>query len=286
MGGKTLRTFRLAIAGLMIGMGAAAQAGDLLVAGSPLYDQATNTGLKGGSLPYAPGCGVNNSGTAVGSSEKYVSAGDKGSRAVRWDDSGTAAELGNVGTNTSGYTNAFAVAVNDLATAVGYSEKYASGSDVGSRALRWDASGTTAIELNNLGTSALGYTTAHAYAVNAAGTAAGDSSKYVSGGNMGSRAVRWDASGTVATELGNLGTSSTGYTDACAYAINTAGTIAGWSDKYVGGTDLGTPRSAMGCFGDCRHRTWQPGHFERQYWRHVRPSLRSKCRWHGCGMRG
>jgi MYXO-CTERM domain-containing protein len=44
----------------------------LLVAGSPTYDEATSTGLKNGTVEVVPGWGVNNNGSAVGYSQKYV----------------------------------------------------------------------------------------------------------------------------------------------------------------------------------------------------------------------
>src|SRR5690606_9465901 len=106
-------------------------AAGLIIAGSPTFD--TGTGLVGGGVPIAPGGAVNNSGTAVGWSDKYDTGGYRGLRAVRWDTSGTAAtELGNLGLS-SGYTEAQAYAVNDAGTAVGYSRKYDSGSSVGFR---------------------------------------------------------------------------------------------------------------------------------------------------------
>ena len=88
------------------------------------------------------------------------------------------------------------------------------GRDLGHRAVRWDASGTAATELGNLGTDANGVTQSVAVAINDAGTAVGYADKYDdSGVCLGDRAVRWDASGTAATELGNLGTDIGGITD-------------------------------------------------------------------------
>ena len=114
--------------------------------------------------------------------------------------------------------------------------------NVGYRAVRWDASGTAATELGNLGTATSGFTVARAHAINTAGTAVGYVSKYDRlGAYKGERAVRWDASGAAATELGNLGTNTSGVTFAHAYAINTAGTAVGNASKYDGsGAFLGT----------------------------------------------
>ena len=63
--------------------------------------------------------------------------------------------------------------------AVGWSLKYVSNVEKGSRAVRWDASGAVS-ELGNLGTTADGKTGAGASAVNAFGIIAGDANKYVS----------------------------------------------------------------------------------------------------------
>ncbi|MGD0516390.1 MAG: DUF3466 family protein [Thermoguttaceae bacterium] len=226
-----------------------AQAGDLLVGGSPGYDPATETGLTRDQIwipplwsvnNFTPGWHVNNYGTAVGWSDKYVSGSDMGTRAVRWDASGTAAtELDNLGTDYIGYTYAQANTVNDAGTAVGYSQKYVNYSDTGYRAVRWDASGTAVTELGDLGTDNSGFTSADAFAVNDDGTVVGYSYKYISGSYVGTRAVRWNASGTAATELGNLGTDSSGLTYGGAYAVNDAGTAVGYSYKYVGGSRKG-----------------------------------------------
>ena len=174
---------------------------------------------------------INTAGTAVGSARKHDASGaDKGFRAVRWDVSGTAAtELGNLGTDTGGLTDTYAHAINSAGSAAGFANKY-DGSSVfkGVRAVRWDASGTPAIELGNLGTDTSGFTDAYALTINTAGTAAGYATKYDgSGAFKGQRAVRWDASGTAATELGHLGTGTGGQTGASAFAINSAGTAVG-----------------------------------------------------------
>jgi hypothetical protein len=147
--------------------------------------------------------------------------------------------LGNLGIDGSGYTYCEAWAMNTAGTAAGSARKYVGGADMGDRAVRWGAPGTAATELGNLGTDASGGTNCYAYAINAAGTAVGDCRKYVGGVDKGWWAVRWDASGTAATELGDLGTDASGYTDCYAMAINTAGTVAGWASKYVGGAHMG-----------------------------------------------
>jgi hypothetical protein len=85
-----------------------------------------------------------------------------------------------------------------------------------------------ATELGHLGTNSNGITYCRAVAVNIGGTAVG----YANGYNSGTTsllAVRWDASTTTVTELGNLGTASDGHTACMAYDINAAGTAVGWA---------------------------------------------------------
>ena len=195
---------------------------------------------------------INTAGTAVGYAYKYDAGIDKGGRAVRWDASGTAAtELGNLGTSSIGTTTGSAAcAINTAGTAVGVAGKYESGSSKGGRAVRWDASGTAATELGNLGTDSSGVAYSVADDINTAGTAVGYAEKYVSGSNKGHRAVRWDASGTAATELGNLGTDSSGFAFSDAYSINTAGIAVGYAQKYdSNGTFLNKRAVAWGLDG-------------------------------------
>ena len=178
---------------------------------------------------------MNEAGTAVGYSYKYV-VGSVGPRAVSWDASGTAAtELGNLGTNYSdtGYASALASAVNGAGTAVGYCEKYVAGTYLGIRAVRWDASETVATELGNLQTGVNATTFSEAFAVNSSGTAVGYAESY-SGYDNGSQAVRWDARGTAAIELGKL-SGSGGFTTSSALSINDAGIAVG----YVNRTSVG-----------------------------------------------
>jgi hypothetical protein len=108
-----------------------------------------------------------------------------------------------------GRTNTIPLATNNAGTAVGISEKITAGINLGFRAVRWDADGTAAMELANLGTNVNGVTVMNARSVNNSGVAVGEADKYVAGSNLGARAVRWDASGA-ATELDNLGTQADG----------------------------------------------------------------------------
>ncbi len=221
--------------GLVVGSASVAQGGYLTVYGAPAYDPNTGDGFLGGIAKM-----VNASGTAVGYASRYVNGTSMGRRAVRWDGSGGAGtELAGLGTDPNGYTSSEALAINASGTAVGNAYKYVNGNNMGARAVRWDASGTAATELGDLGTNPYGSTYADASTINDTGTAAGFAKKYVSGNSVGTRAVRWHTSGMAATELGNLGTDPNGFTYAQASAINDSGTAVGFADKYVNGNNMG-----------------------------------------------
>lgn len=207
------------------------------IAGTELGNLGTDASGKTDASAWA----VNDAGLTVGHATKYVGGTSKGTRAVRWDATGTlATELGYLGTDANGSTNASAYAVNGGGMAVGYSAKYVGGSSVGNRAVRWNATGTAATELGILGADSNGSTYACASAVNGAGTIVGYAMKYVGGTSKGARAVRWNAGGTAATELETLGTDSSGFGDAYAIALNDIGIAAGYADKYVNGSKKGT----------------------------------------------
>lgn len=182
---------------------------------------------------------INSAGTAAGLAAKYSGDTDLGSRAIRWDATGAATELDNLGTHGSGFTASYATAINSAGTVTGDAHKWSRNTSLGYRAVRWDASGTDATELGNLGTNSSGVTNNRAYAINSPGAVAGYANKYSGGTALGDRAVRWDASGTAATELGHLGTRSTGITFSYAHDINDAGVAVGYAAKYSSGTYFG-----------------------------------------------
>ncbi|MCC7408460.1 MAG: DUF3466 family protein [Phycisphaeraceae bacterium] len=181
---------------------------------------------------------------AISPAFKYSASNVKlGVRALRWDISGSVDELGNLGTNSSGYTETFANATNHAGAVVGHAKKYSpAGADLGTRAVRWDPDSSTAIELDNLGANASGYTKACATAINDIGTVAGYADYYdPQGHSLGTRAVRWDAGGTAATMLGDLGASGILNRATIANAINNNGAVVGRAQKYnTQGSDLGS----------------------------------------------
>jgi uncharacterized membrane protein len=194
---------------------------------------ATELGDLGAGFTGSYATAVNAAGVAVGVGEKFSVAYDQ--RPVRWDASGRATELGNLGTLPIYGTECYPYAINDAGTAVGYAGKFYGGL-LARRAVRWEASGSAAIELRPLGS---GQTYSEAVAINTAGTAVGYEA--FSAGYP-PRAVRWDASGTAATELGNLGIDSgDGLPRSGASAINDAGAAVGFAVKYTaGGTLIGS----------------------------------------------
>ena len=184
---------------------------------------------------------INSSGAVTGAVEKFTGNTAVGYRAVRWIATNTTVtELGNLGTDANGISQDYSVAINTAGTVAGYGDKYSGGNFLGQRAIRWGATGNTATELGNLGTDANGVANGKAFAINTSGTIIGYAEKYTSGANNGWRAVRWNSSGTSATELGNLGSSSTGLAYDQVLAINDTGTIVGSADKYVGTLFQGT----------------------------------------------
>jgi uncharacterized membrane protein len=181
---------------------------------------------------YSSATAINNAGTIIGASSKITRFDtDLGRRAVRWSAGATApTELGNLGTRADGYAYTEAVAINDAGTIAGNAEEYdAAGNLVSYHAVRWDASGTAATELGNLGPPPGGGSGGSiASAINDAGTIVGEAGKWdATGRYLGTVAVRWDALGTAATELGNLGITSFGEANCFVRAMNDAGTAVG-----------------------------------------------------------
>ncbi|MCC7407871.1 MAG: hypothetical protein IT442_07355 [Phycisphaeraceae bacterium] len=170
-----------------------------------------------------------------------------GPRVLRWDISGNVTELGHLGTNTTGYTDAVAYATNSAGTVVGCARKYdAFGDSLGLRPVRWDPGSTAATELH-LPETASSFN-ARATDINAAGTVIGIAelhhpykAPYGVYDDYGKRAFRWDPGSVTATELGRLGTNSSGWSYLTARAINDAGTIVGFAEKYdASANNLGT----------------------------------------------
>ena len=121
---------------------AALRAGELRIAGEPIFYP---PGISGGLCDAAD---VNSTGTAVGYAHVAFTQDGILNCAVRWDASGVGVELGHLGTDSNGLTDAEASGINNAGTAVGYAWNYVDGDKKGSRAVRWDAGGTAAVYLD------------------------------------------------------------------------------------------------------------------------------------------
>ncbi|MBN2580300.1 MAG: DUF3466 family protein [Pirellulales bacterium] len=187
---------------------------------------------------------INSSGITVGNTTKYDGDEDRGTRAVRWDASGKALELENLGELSAGHALGIANCINSSGLIAGSSLKVdgITGHSLGAYCVRWDASGAIVAELQNLWSSGSGISISNAFAMNESGTVVGSSRKYdaVTGDGLGDRAVRWDGSGITATELECLGTDDEEVSQSIAVAVNDAGTAVGYSDKYDGSDNLGS----------------------------------------------
>jgi hypothetical protein len=219
----------------MLSFAATLRAGFAPIYGGPTYDPAADLTYDLPGLSIQPSSSVG-SGTVAGQARRLTKNGsfvvDTGIRPVRWDASGAApVELGNLGTGANGFTQCNAIVINAAGTAVGAMPRISAGVDLGVRAVRWDPSGTAAIELTPLGTASNGVTSSGAAAINGGGTIVGYAEKYVAGVDLGSAAVRWNPSGTIVTELGNLGTDAKGTVSGRAQVISSTGTMAGISWK-------------------------------------------------------
>ena len=158
-------------------------------------------------------------------------------RAVRWNaNSTTAIELNPLQVTANGSAVAVAHALNDSGVIVGESETFrADNTSLSNLAVRWNANGTTAISLGDLGHDSTGAANSEAIDVNAAGAITGNASKYSTAGlYLGDRAVRWNPNSTQIIELGVLSTRTDGRSFTEANAINDRGTIVGDAEVSAG----------------------------------------------------
>jgi uncharacterized membrane protein len=202
----------------------------------------------GGDFTWGQAYAINNAGVTVGYTDRWHTPGaEYVDRAARWSVSGAITELGDLSPGSIRTPRTRAFAVNESGTAVGYAQiLIGGGADAGTRAVRWDGSGTVATELGNLGLSG-GRTQSEAHDVNESGAAVGWA--YKGGGISGIQTpVRWDANSTVATELGTLGTAPS-----FAYAINDLGAAVGVSSfravRWDATTTTATQLGGLGAEG-------------------------------------
>jgi uncharacterized membrane protein len=193
---------------------------------SPATTVQTLPDLAGTAAARGSAYAINNLGTILGSFTKFKPSGElNGSRVARWEPGATTAtELGVLDTNPDALSGALGISINSSGAAVGY----VTDATVVLQPVRWDAGQTAATKLDNLGTPVGASTDGAAMSINDSGVAVGYARKFSpTGSNLGLRAVRWNAGGTAATELGNLGTDS----NVVAVAINNAGTVIGLTER-------------------------------------------------------
>jgi hypothetical protein len=172
---------------------------------------------------------INDAGTTVGYIDRYQSNILVGGVAVRWDPSGAGTQLQSVAPNSGLFTLNHARALNDNGTSVGKVEDYEYYYDetgtipvlLGSRAVRWDASSTSATLLGNLGNVPSGSANSDAYALNSAGYAVG----YVTTG-VQDHAVYWSME-ALAVDLNTFIDPASGWLLTAAFDISDTGWIAG-----------------------------------------------------------
>jgi hypothetical protein len=190
---------------------------------APVWTDANGYGY---SLAYD----INDRGQVCGHSAKDGSYQQNGYRAIRWEASGAATVLQDLGRDNKGRSNACARKINSSGQVAGYCQKYEAGADRGTRPVRWEASGAVT-ELGTLGVNLSGITSGDVYAINEKGETAGVCDHRLSGDYKGTRPVRWDAAGAI-TQLGLLGISPTSTTNGAANDINAAGLTVGWVERY------------------------------------------------------
>jgi hypothetical protein len=208
--------------------------------------QLNSLGVSGGLFAYSNAFAINEAGASAGESTMYAQNGSVvlGRRAVRWQAGSTSTFLLDLfanNTNSSGYGNMSAVALNESNTAVGNAMNYSGNNERGTRAMRWMVNGAFGT-LNGLGNAADGSFNASATGINNAGITIGRAQKFdASNTLLGNRAVRWGATGNAVSELGVLGgVGPDGQSDSEATDITENGLVVGWSEKNAFGTSLGT----------------------------------------------
>lgn len=201
-----------------------------------LGDTGENSNGYTSAIAYA----VNASGAAAGAATEWAAGQDMGYRPVRWDAGHTnATELGVLGVSNGGTSFGKAFGIDTTGNVYGFSQTYSGGVDMGYRAVRWNAGSSVPNQLADLGHNSAGYTDARPRGSNAAGDAVGYATTWAGNTNLGVRAVRWAAGQGGVVKLDDLGTTSSGFGNSQANAINSLGDTVGYSNVYSGDTSLG-----------------------------------------------
>ncbi len=183
---------------------------------------------------------INDSTTSAGMSSKYFQNTNLGTRAVRWAIGGSITELQPLNTNALGYTDSYALSMNQTGSITGVADRYSpTGTDQGKRGVRWAANSTVAFELDTPFVRNDGFATVDTRGINQNGAIIGTVEKWAGSVSQGDRAVRWDAFGTAATVLDTLGADFNGVTNVSVGGINDAGMSIGICQKFSNGSSLG-----------------------------------------------
>jgi hypothetical protein len=187
------------------------------------------------NLAYSRVSAVNSAGVSVGEYSLSVQNPDNFTiselyrRPLRWSADGTVAtQLGVLGTGSGGNSIATASDINALGVTVGSADKWISGVPVGSRAVRWDANSTTAVELPSPMLAGQAAVRSYATKINSAGAVVGIGYFPASGAATYRAVVRWNAGTYTPEVLDGLNTAVNGsYGYPTVAAFNDAGTAVG-----------------------------------------------------------
>lgn len=191
---------------------------------------ALGTDSSGKSESYA--YGVNAAGQVVGYSAVY----DAGHNSLGYSgilyQNGQITQLGNFGTDTTGYSESYAYGINASGQVAGYSSVYDAGHNyVGNGGFIYQNGQMT--QLSHFGTSPSGAFNTVVQSINDKGQIAGYALVYDSAHKIqGYAGVVFDTNTGQTTQLGNLGTNKYGLGNSTAASINNAGQVTGYSQIY------------------------------------------------------
>lgn len=178
---------------------------------------------------------ISPSGLIAGDGTLYVEGVAKGTRGIRWSaDRTTATTLQAVNTNAAGSGVVETKGINDAGTIAANSRKYNGNTDLGLRAVRYEADSSTPVELGVIGTNAAGANAdTTAIAIDRFGNIAGLSQAYAGEVTKGTRPVLWRTGSTAPVQLAMSGFDSAGAARGNMSAMNNKGFIAGTLGTYT-----------------------------------------------------
>lgn len=196
---------------------------------------------------------VSDSGLIAGMGDVFAEGIPVGQRGIRWSaDYAAATILETISLDAGGTGFAEVTAINDAGVAAGNARKYSGATNLGLRAVRWEADSSAPVELGHLGTTPAGANVdTTAIAIDGAGNIAGLSQKYVDGVAKGTRPVVWKAGTTTPVELGIFGTDVNGAARGNMSAMNKYGFIAGTMGTFSEtGATIGRRAIVWGVHGE------------------------------------